>query len=76
MPIYVRAGSILPYGAERLCTQDRVGPIVELEVYAGADGALAYDDGEKQFSARWQGGALSLSGLSPEPTITLYGATG
>lgn len=73
MPIYVRAGSILPYGEERLSTENRIGPIVLLEVYAGASGRLDYADGEKTFTAVWQDGRLALEGLSPEPQITVIG---
>lgn len=69
MPIYVKAGSILPYGIDRLTTGNRVGPITRLEVYAGADGRLDYDDGEKQFTATWQDGKLALSGLDTEVVL-------
>lgn len=69
MPIYVRAGAILPYGEPRLCTNNVIGPIVELEVYAGADGQLQYDDGEKSFTAKWSGGQLELSGLPSKPNV-------
>ncbi|HEX5284264.1 MAG TPA: TIM-barrel domain-containing protein [Bryocella sp.] len=45
MPLYVRAGSILPMGAEvEYAGQDREGPI-ELRVYRGADGRFdMYED--------------------------------
>jgi len=73
MPLYVKAGSILPYGEERLCTHNRVGPVVELEGYGGADGRLEYDDGEKTFTADLRAGALTVTGLSPEPTLRVCG---
>jgi len=69
MPIYVKAGSIIPYGADRLYTDNRIGPIVRLEVYAGADGRLDYDDGEQRFAATWQDGRLALDGLNTEVVI-------
>ncbi len=69
MPIYVRAGSIIPYGEDRLYTDNRIGPIVRLEVYAGADGRLDYDDGEQRFTAAWQDGHLALDGLSTAVAI-------
>jgi len=70
MPIYVKAGSILPYGEARLSTGNRVGPITELEIYAGADSRLDYDDGEKSFAAVWQGSKLDLRGLPPSTRVT------
>jgi len=73
MPIYVRAGSIIPYGEQRLSTNNEVGPIVKLEVYAGADGNLGYHDGEKSFIASWNGVALDISGIDNEPEISIVG---
>jgi alpha-glucosidase (family GH31 glycosyl hydrolase) len=73
MPIYAKTGSILPYGESRLCTHNSIGPIVELEIYAGSDGRLEYEDGEKSFIATWGGNQLSLSGLTPEPRVVVYG---
>lgn len=45
MPLFVRAGSILPCGADRIyATQDPAAPI-ELRIYGGADGDFTlYDD--------------------------------
>jgi len=45
MPLYVRAGAILPLGPQiEYATQDAGGPI-ELRIYRGADGAFdLYDD--------------------------------
>lgn len=72
MPMFVKGGAILPYGEERLCTHNRIGPIVELEVYAGAPGELDYQDGEKSFTATWDGHELSVKGLPGEPRVTVY----
>jgi alpha-D-xyloside xylohydrolase len=46
MPLYVRAGSIIPMGPEiEYATQDPAGP-VELRIYLGADGKFdLYEDG-------------------------------
>ena len=46
IPLFVRAGSIIPMGSEILST-DEPQPIVQLRVYAGADGefSLYNDDG-------------------------------
>lgn len=44
MPLYVRAGSILPYGPKVQSTADAADPL-ELRVYRGADGAFTlYED--------------------------------
>ena len=72
MPMFVKAGSILPYGEERLCTHNRVGPIVKLEVYAGSSGRLDYEDGEKCFTATWDNKQLHLDGLPSETPILVY----
>jgi alpha-D-xyloside xylohydrolase len=45
MPLYVRAGSILPMGPEIEYAQQNPGGPVELRIYRGADGAFSlYDD--------------------------------
>ncbi|HEU4678739.1 MAG TPA: glycoside hydrolase family 31 protein, partial [Terrimicrobiaceae bacterium] len=72
MPIYVKAGTILPYTVARLSTSNSVGPIVELEIYGGATGRLEYEDLEKRFTAVWDGCRLSFDGPSPEPKVTVY----
>jgi alpha-D-xyloside xylohydrolase len=74
MPMYVKAGTVLPYGEERLSTHNSIGPIVELEVYAGAVGRLDYEDAEKCFTANWDGCKLDLNGLQPKPRVTVYPA--
>lgn len=47
LPLYVKAGSVLPLGPEEEYTGEHAGAPVELRVYPGADGATAlyYDDG-------------------------------
>ncbi len=47
LPLFVRAGSIVPYGSQILST-DQVQKIAKVRVYAGADGdfTLYRDDGE------------------------------
>jgi len=71
MPVFVKDGSILPYGEPRLCTNNVIGPIVELEVYSDADCRLEYEDGEKAFTAKWSSGQLNLSGLPSKPNTTV-----
>jgi alpha-glucosidase (family GH31 glycosyl hydrolase) len=72
MPMYVKAGTILPYTTARLCTHNLVGPIVELEVYEGATGRLEYQDGEKCFTAVWDGSKLDFESALPKPKVTVY----
>ncbi len=47
MPLYIRAGSIIPFGPELQYTQEKPADPITLCVYAGADGAftLYEDDG-------------------------------
>ena len=51
MPLFVRAGSIIPMGPEiEYATQDPDGPI-ELRIYRGADGTFAiYEDGSDGYA--------------------------
>ncbi|MDZ7393902.1 MAG: DUF4968 domain-containing protein [candidate division KSB1 bacterium] len=72
MPMYVKAGSIIPYGQERQHTDNQVGPVVLLEVYGGADGRLEYDDGEKQATVTYRQGRVQVTGLRPRPKVKLY----
>ena len=71
MPIYVRAGHIIPYGEERIFTGNTIGPVTELEVY-GANASLQYDDTEKQFGATWDGEEFHREGLSDETRVSFY----
>jgi len=47
MPLYIRAGSIIPFGPELQYTGEKPADPITLYVYAGADGAftLYEDDG-------------------------------
>jgi hypothetical protein len=40
-------------------------------VYAGAPGQLDYQDGEKSFTAIWDGSKLSLNGLPHKPRVSI-----
>ena len=73
MPMFVRAGSILPYTGERLSTNNRVGPVTRLEAYAGEPSVLHYDDLEKRFTASFDGTRLTVQGLDPEPELVTIG---
>jgi alpha-glucosidase/alpha-D-xyloside xylohydrolase len=53
MPIYVRAGAILPLGPVRQSTREAVSGPLELVVYPGADGEYTlYDDDGVSFAHR------------------------
>ena len=72
MPIFIRAGSIIPYGEERLSTKNRIGNIAKLEVYSGAEGRLEYDDFETRFTAVWDGHDLTYDEERIESEIIVY----
>jgi alpha-glucosidase (family GH31 glycosyl hydrolase) len=59
MPIYVRAGAILPLGPVKQYADEVVDAPVEFHVYAGADGSCTlYEDDGKSFNYRkgeWMG---------------------
>jgi alpha-D-xyloside xylohydrolase len=45
MPLYVRAGSIIPMGPPRQYVDDQPDAAIEIHVYAGSDGSfLLYED--------------------------------
>ena len=73
MPIYVKAGSIIPYGADKESTNNEIGAIVRLEVFRGASNALCYDDGVSSFHASFDGEVLKLTGLADIPAIDYFG---
>jgi len=62
MPLFVRAGSIVPYAADRQhALQDPAAPI-ELRVYRGADGAFTlYEDGGDNYD--YERGAYATIGF-------------
>jgi alpha-glucosidase/alpha-D-xyloside xylohydrolase len=63
MPLYVRAGAILPLGPVKQHTAERVDTPLELRVYPGADGAFTlYEDDGRSFDFRkgeWMGIAMT-----------------
>jgi len=75
LPLYVKAGSVLPYGEERESTHNRIGPITHLEVYADGDRDVAYhyDDGATRFDLSLRRGTLAVTGLPTPPTASVYG---
>ncbi|MGB7022939.1 MAG: TIM-barrel domain-containing protein [Candidatus Acidiferrales bacterium] len=59
MPLYVRAGAILPLGPVKQYTNEKVDAPLSVTVYPGADGSfLLYEDDGKSFNYRkgdWMG---------------------
>src|SRR5262249_22596877 len=63
MPLYVRAGAILPFGPVKQYTSEKVDAPLEIKVYPGADGSfLLYEDDGGSFDYRkgeWTGIQMS-----------------
>lgn len=69
MPLYVKAGSMIPYGNDRCSTNNEIGVISRVEFYGSLDQELGYDDGFIQFAAKQKGDAVQLSGLIDQPVV-------
>jgi alpha-D-xyloside xylohydrolase len=72
MPLYVRAGSIIPMGPELQYTNEKPADPIELRIYRGADGVFtlyeddgesyAYEQGERStIPIRWDEATATLS---------------
>src|SRR5262249_29256601 len=63
MPLYVRAGGIIPSGAVRQYTSEKIDAPMTLQIYPGADGRfLFYEDDGSSFNYRdgeWMGVQLT-----------------
>jgi alpha-glucosidase (family GH31 glycosyl hydrolase) len=73
MPMYVKAGSIIPYGVEKYTTNNEIGLIDCLEVYLGSDGALTYNDGVTIFDVSLKSSKLTFNGLPSQTSVQTYG---
>jgi alpha-glucosidase/alpha-D-xyloside xylohydrolase len=75
MPIYVRAGAILPLGPVKQYVDEPVGEPLEITVYPGGDGALLlYEDDGRSFNYRkgeWMGIQLKWNGRRRTLTLRL-----
>lgn len=78
MPLYVRAGAILPLGPIKQYTDEGVDEPLTLVVYPGADGSAAiYEDDGKTFEYRkgdWMG--IEMTWRDADRTLTLRLASG
>jgi hypothetical protein len=75
MPLYVRAGAIVPMGPVKQYTDEPVAGPLTVTIYPGADGAfLMYEDDGKSFAHRngaWTGIELTWHDASRRLTIRL-----
>jgi alpha-glucosidase/alpha-D-xyloside xylohydrolase len=75
MPLYVRAGAILPFGPVRQFTAEKVDGPLELRIYPGADGTFVlYEDDGRTFDYRrgeWTGIAMKWDDRARRLTLSL-----
>ena len=75
MPLYVRAGAILPLGPVKQYTAEKVDAPLELRVYPGADGSFTlYEDDGRTFGYRkgeWMGIAMAWDDRARRLTLRL-----
>jgi alpha-D-xyloside xylohydrolase len=73
LPLYVRAGSVLPLGPEEEYTGEHPSAPVELRIYRGADGdtGLYHDDGTTYDYEKGQFAWLPLHWADASRTLTL-----
>ena len=78
MPLYVRAGAILPFGPELQYTAEKAADPVTLCVYAGADGAFSLyeDDGVSYGYERGEFSRIPLRWDDAARTLTIGGRVG
>ena len=78
MPLYVRAGSILPLGPVKQYTTEKVNQPLSVSIYPGADGSfLLYEDDGTSFNYRhgdWMG--IEMGWNDAERSLTLNLAPG
>jgi len=78
MPLYVRAGSILPLGPVKQHVEERVDEPLSITIYPGADASfLLYEDDGKSFNYRkgeWMG--IQMSWNDARRVLTLRLASG
>jgi alpha-glucosidase (family GH31 glycosyl hydrolase) len=75
MPLYVRAGAILPFGPIKQFTAEKVDVPLEVVVYPGADGTFAlYEDDGRTFDYRkgeWMGIAMAWEDRARRLTLRI-----
>ena len=78
MPLYVRAGSIIPMGPELQYTSERPADPIELRIYRGADGAftLYEDDGESYGYEKGEHSTITFTWADGTQTLSIAARTG
>jgi alpha-D-xyloside xylohydrolase len=78
LPLYVRAGSIIPFGPELQYTQEKPTDPITLYVYAGADGSFALyeDDGLTYEYEQGASSRIPLSWNDASRTLTIGARNG
>jgi len=75
IPLYVRAGAILPLGPVKQHTDEQIDEPLSVSIYPGADGSfLFYEDDGRSFNYRkgeWMGGLLNWNDSRRELTLSL-----
>jgi alpha-glucosidase (family GH31 glycosyl hydrolase) len=78
MPLYVRAGAIIPMGPVKQYTEEKVDGPLEIHVYPGADGRfLLYEDDGKSFNFKkgeWMG--IQMAWSDARRTLSMQAAPG
>lgn len=78
LPVFVRAGSIVPFGPELQYTSEKPAETITLYVYAGADGGfrLYEDDGVSYGYERGEFAVIPIRWQNATQTLTLGARTG
>ncbi len=78
IPLYVRAGSIVPFGPDLQYTQEKPADPITLQVYAGADGrfTLYEDDGLTYGYERGASASIPIEWNEATQTLTLGARAG
>ena len=78
MPLYVRAGSIVPVGPDIQYTADKPGAPITLLVFTGADGSFDYyeDDGVSYGYERGEFARIPLRYDAAKGTLTIGARSG
>jgi alpha-glucosidase/alpha-D-xyloside xylohydrolase len=75
IPLYVRAGAILPFGPVKQYTAEEIDAPLELRVYPGADGSFTlYEDDGRTFDYRkgeWMGIGMAWDDRARRLTLRL-----
>ena len=78
MPLYVRAGSIVPMGPELQYTGEKPADPIELRIYRGADGkfTLYEDDGESYAYEKGEHATIVITWSEATRTLSIGARTG